>query len=673
MRKSWLIIILISAVPYSGNTQLSKDSLLNIISDQKHNVEELRAYVKLANEYLRTDIQKTKTLCYQALPIAFTLNAYDLQSSLYSLLTNAHTNTANTDSALIYLQLLKDLSVNNPGQYKVIFNYYSTAGLYYKKHGNYKDALPFMIKAANISYKQNDTEQTAGQFLNIGNTYMQIGDYKNALKFHLQSLKLFESIDNKRGISFCYQSISNDFIELKQYKKALHYAQQSLSIKQNLKDTRGLGTTYRILGKIYYGISEHDKALDYYSQALKLSQEMQVKTEEGKIYLDIAKLYNNIRELGKAKQFYQQGIDFAKATGDTAALVIAETELMQLHANLLKEKEKETTLINNLNNVIRRGDKNDEVDFYKHLTEHYELNNDFAKAFEYNKKYNLKKDSLSNAQIQYEIHQLEEQYRNELKENEIALLKKDQLLNNVKMQKQKSLQYGTVALLILFVIIGLLLFNRFRIINRNKRLLEMEKVRNNIAKDLHDDIGSTLSSINIISGIMYKQAENGIIDTTGLKKIKDNSAAIMESMSDIVWAINPQNDTVEKVIYKMKEFASELLDPLNIHFSFIEKGNLSTLHLDAQKRKDLYMVFKETINNAAKYSFCKNIEIILQYDGQSLQLEIKDDGKGFDLLQVKKGNGLRNMDERVRSMEGSLQYTTKEGKGTFVQMDVPVT
>jgi signal transduction histidine kinase len=673
MRKSWLIIILLSAIPYFGKAQLSKDSLIAIISAQNNNVEELSAYIKLASEYLRTDIQKTKSLCYQALPLANQLNALMHQSSFYSLLISAHTNTANTDSAQYYLQLLKELSLKHPDQYKVRYNYYSTAGLYYKKHGNYKDALPLMIMAAEISAKMNDAENTAGQYLNIGNTYMQIGNYKNALKYHLQALKLFESLDNKRGISFCYQNIGNDFIELKQYEKALNYAQQSLTIKLNLKDTRGIGTAYRALGKIYAGISQHNTALDYYSKALKLSQDMQVKTEEAKIYLDIAKLYGGIKEPEKAKQYYQQGIDLARATGDTAALLSAETELMQLQASLLKEKEKETMLINNLNNVISRGDKNDEADFYKHLAEHYELNSDFAKALDYNKKYYLKKDSLSNAQLQFEINQLEEQYKNELKENEIVLLKKDQLINNVKIQKQKSLQYGTVALLVLIVIIGFLLFNRFRIVNRNKRLLEMEKVRNNIAKDLHDDIGSTLSSINIMSGVMYKQAENGIIDTIGLKKIKENSAAIMESMSDIVWAINPQNDTVEKIISKMKEFASELLDPLNIQFSFIERGNLNSLQLDAQKRRDLYMVFKETINNAAKYSSCKNIEIILQYDGQSLQLEIKDDGKGFDLLHVKKGNGLKNMDERVRSMEGSLHYTTKEGKGTFIQMEVPVT
>jgi two-component system, NarL family, sensor histidine kinase UhpB len=673
MRKSWLKILLFSALPFIGNAQLSKDSLLNIISAKNNNVEELRAYVRLADEYMRTDIPKAKALCYQALFLSHQLNDFYLRSSLFSLLTTAHTNTANTDSAQFYLQLLKELSQKHPDQMKIQANYYSTAGLFNKRQGNYKDALPLMIKSADISVKRNETENTAGQFLNIGNTYMQIGDYKNALKYHLQALKLFESIDHKRGISFCYQNISNDFIQLKEYKKALQYAQQSLSIKQNIKDSRGIGTAYRVLGKIHAGISQYDKALDYFLKALKVSQDMQVKTEEAQIHLDIANLYGNNNEPEKAKQYYQQGIDIAKTTGDTAALVLAETKLMQLQVNLVKEKEKESTLINNLNNVIRRGDKNDEVDFYKHLSDHYELNNHFEKALEYNKKYFLKKDSLSNAQLQFEIHQLEEQYKNELKENEIALLKKDQLLNNVKLQKQKSLQYGTVTLLVLIVIIALLIFHRYRFINKNNRLLEMEKVRNNIAKDLHDDIGSTLSSINIMSGIMYKQAENGIIDTGGLKKIKENSAAIMESMSDIVWAINPQNDTVEKVIYKMKEFASELLDPLNIRYSFIEKGNLAALHLDAQKRKDLYMVFKETINNAAKYSLCKNIDIILQYDGQSLQLEIKDDGIGFNPLQVKKGNGLKNMDERVRSMEGTLQYTTKEGTGTYVQMDVPVT
>lgn len=227
--------------------------------------------------------------------------------------------------------------------------------------------------------------------------------------------------------------------------------------------------------------------------------------------------------------------------------------------------------------------------------------------------------------------------------------------------------------LILLVLIGFLIINRYRVVQRAKRLVEMEKLRNNISRDLHDDIGSTLTSINILSKVTLQQTDGNLMVRSNLQKIKEHSSTIMESMSDIVWAINPQNDTLEKIIFRMKEFAAEILDPLNIEYTFIEEGDFSGVRLDVNKRKDLYLVFKEAVNNAAKYSNCKNVKVVLQHKAQIMHLEVTDDGKGFDEQQVKKGNGLRNIQERAKAMFASLQFTSSAGMGTTIQLSIPIT
>ena len=131
-------------------------------------------------------------------------------------------------------------------------------------------------------------------------------------------------------------------------------------------------------------------------------------------------------------------------------------------------------------------------------------------------------------------------------------------------------------------------------------------VRNNIARDLHDDIGSTLSSINIMSQLAIQEnarLSNGQENAgTHLKKIANHSASMMEKMSDIVWSINPKNDSIEQVVIKMKEFAAEMLEPKNIDYSFEIEDSIMALKLDVQKRKNIFLIFKEAINNAAKYS-----------------------------------------------------------------------
>jgi signal transduction histidine kinase len=132
----------------------------------------------------------------------------------------------------------------------------------------------------------------------------------------------------------------------------------------------------------------------------------------------------------------------------------------------------------------------------------------------------------------------------------------------------------------------------------------------------------------------------------------------MESMSDIVWAINPLNDTVEKIIYRMREFAAEILEPLNIKFQFKETGDIAAAKLDPAKRKDFFLIYKEAINNAAKYSHCSNIDIVIKYDGKNLQMNITDDGQGFDEAISRKGNGIRNIRQRAKEMPALLHYHT---------------
>ena len=224
------------------------------------------------------------------------------------------------------------------------------------------------------------------------------------------------------------------------------------------------------------------------------------------------------------------------------------------------------------------------------------------------------------------------------------------------------------------LLIGFLVVNRYRIVQRASRVIEMERMRNTIARDLHDDIGSTLTSINILSKVALEQQQNGNpMMNASMQKIKDRSSSIMESMSDIVWAINPQNDTFEKIIFRMKEFTAELLDPLNINYSFKEEGNFSDIKMDIKKRKDFYLLFKEAINNAAKYSQCKNLYIDVKEDTQLLHLGVTDDGIGFNEKVVKNGNGLINMRERAAAMAATINIKSEPGNGAQIMLDVSIT
>jgi signal transduction histidine kinase len=148
---------------------------------------------------------------------------------------------------------------------------------------------------------------------------------------------------------------------------------------------------------------------------------------------------------------------------------------------------------------------------------------------------------------------------------------------------------------------------------------------------------------------------------------------MMENMSDIVWSINPKNDSIEQVVLKMKEFAGEILEPKDIEHAFEIDTSIVHLKFDVEKRKNLFLIFKEAVNNAAKYSEGSKVLIALSVKNDRLLFSIFDNGKGFDVNEITQGNGLINMKERAASMGGKLSQSSHPGNGTRVELDMPIT
>lgn len=200
-----------------------------------------------------------------------------------------------------------------------------------------------------------------------------------------------------------------------------------------------------------------------------------------------------------------------------------------------------------------------------------------------------------------------------------------------------------------------------------------ERIRLKIARDLHDEMGSTLTSINIISKMAMEEAAGQPELQEQLQKIKDHSARVMDSMSEIVWAINPANDSFEKTILRMKEFATEILEPAGINVFFNEEEGLSRMQLDIEKRKEIYMIFKEVITNAAKYSDATEVHVQFRDDAGRLLMRVVDNGKGFDLHAAASGNGLKNMRTRAAQLQAEFTLESIEGTGTAIQLIAPIT
>lgn len=196
----------------------------------------------------------------------------------------------------------------------------------------------------------------------------------------------------------------------------------------------------------------------------------------------------------------------------------------------------------------------------------------------------------------------------------------------------------------------------------------LEKLRNRIAMDLHDEVGSSISTIAIYSKIMQDQIGSVDFDNKPLvHKINVFAEEIMESMNDIVWSINTKNDAFETIGSRIRMHATQLLEPkgYTIHFEFSEA--LNRLKIGMEKRRELYLIYKEVLNNIAKYANGENVWISLAIVNNLVQLTIKDDGAGFDVKDIpNKGNGLMNIKNRAALIKGKLSINSQPGNGTEI-------
>jgi signal transduction histidine kinase len=195
-----------------------------------------------------------------------------------------------------------------------------------------------------------------------------------------------------------------------------------------------------------------------------------------------------------------------------------------------------------------------------------------------------------------------------------------------------------------------------------------------IARDLHDEIGSTLTSINILSKVSQRNlSKDDARAAELLDKVIDQSQQIQQNMSDIVWAIKPDNDRIGNMTVRMREYLSHTLEPKDILIEFRADDPAMQTSLSMQGRRDFFLIFKEAVNNIAKYSRCKHAEILLSRHNGHISLVIRDDGVGFDVLTKRSANGLKNMIQRAELMKGSLQITSSPGQGTEIRLSVPAT
>lgn len=579
---------------------------------------------------------------------------------------------------------------------------YNELGFILEKSGRYEEATQYNLIAIKLFEKSGNISESANTLGNQAVIYYKLGRKEDALRLFKQSAKVRNSIGDIKGLAATYGNIATVYMPINEDSADKYYSLQLLNAqKSGIQANIGQAYTNNIALKRKQ--SKFSEALEFETKAIRLFSEMGDKEKLGMRYISAGGLYHKLddslkaekhfaiaEQIGRAlkskpmlqelylrkSQFYQERKDFARALEYIESYHIYKDSLIN---------EKTATNIAELELKFETAEKDNEISRLRSASEIQRLELEHRQALlNGNQLEALKKEQAilllkQDQKLKEEDIKLKEELLKRqalvVKNNEqqLKIADQEQQLKNQELQREKLIRQIIIATLLLAVVVVFILFGRYQL----KRKLEEQKkilaIRDNISKDLHDEIGSTLTSINILSNISQQAFAKDPLQAKGfLQKISEQTKMIQQNMSDIVWALRPGNEAVENLEVRMREFAAQTLEADNIKTRFNFDHELHNQSFSHEVRKDLLLIYKEAVNNIIKHAQATVVEIALEREVQMIRLTIKDNGTGNQFSgNLSSGTGTKTMQQRAKAIGGNLTIDRKND-GTTVTLEVPL-
>lgn len=561
-------------------------------------------------------------------------------------------------------------------------------GNMYRRRSQTEKALECYLTSQEISRKLNDTFAMAVNHNNIGNLYNNEGKYLKAITHLMASLKLFEESGNKARAASVMISIGNAYADQKMPEKALYYYQTSLKSKQQLHDSVGIISNLVNIGALYYDKHEYDLALASFKQGLTLSQQAGFGRGVFTCLNNIGQILYQQGRYRECLEYQEQSLAIRRKDGDKVDIAYSLTELGNVHLKLNETGKalgyfrealplaKEMNSFENLAGV------------YDGLANAYGILGEHGKANQYMKLFMQFKDSLYNENTANQAAELETKYQTEKKDLEISRQNLELQNASLEITRKNTLLILLVFAIVAFAGFGYLFYNRYKLkqkalLNaellaqqelRNKAIIEAEeKERIRIARDLHDGIGQQMSAVK-----MQLSAFESDLNLQNPAQ-KDQMSVMLSLVDEAVKEVRSvSHNMMPNALLKsgisaaFREFVNKLSSSGSIKIDLQITG--LTGRLESTTETVLYRLLQECVSNIIKHAEATEISIQLLKHDRHLNMIIEDNGKGFDTGKMNEltGIGLKNMVSRVQFLNGSVYFDSYPGKGTTVNIDIPV-
>jgi two-component system sensor histidine kinase UhpB len=548
------------------------------------------------------------------------------------------------------------------GEIGVAYNNLST--VYYTLNDMSK-AIEYAKKSLVYREKVGDVARLSVGCCNLSQFYNNINTSEAERYLQLCVQYATQSKQESRMVH-SYVTAANFYNARDKLSEALEYELKVINLlEKSKKDPAMLARRYMAAGTLS-GHLNPDSAvtISYFKKSLAVLQSINDRVNLKDYYLQLSNYYIGNKRYAEAYDNYRKHIMYRDSIlSDNTRTSIAEIATRY-------ETEKKDNEISRLNTAqrireLQIGKQNALI--AGNLLEGQKRENEIELL--------SKAKELQELRIKQQDEQLEKQMllaRNN--EQQLLLKEAEKKLQQKQLRNSHLVRNMILAAGGLLALLGYFLFNRYQLRRKIQEQEALLAVRNNIAKDLHDEIGSTLTSIKILSEVSGRNLHRDHSKTSSfLQKITEQSAAVQQGISDIVWSVKPENDKLENMVIRMREYVAQTLESRNICTVINIDEKVLDRTLDMNQRRDFFLIFKESVNNIAKYADATEVQIKLEKRNNDLQMHVIDNGKGFDVSRETSSSGLKNMRSRAVSLKGTMDIHSGQGKGSTIILTIPAT
>ncbi|HJW31650.1 MAG TPA: tetratricopeptide repeat protein [Saprospiraceae bacterium] len=518
----------------------------------------------------------------------------------------------------------------------------------------------------------------------LGNAYMARGDLQSAMKCYLDALAIAEKIVNETVQMVCLGNLANINNSLRNYKEAIAYQRRAFEIAVKNNQAEQVANSFLSIGASYRDQLILDSAAFYFRRSVQwftifgYRQGIAIATSDlGATMMQLNQIDSGMYYLRVAKaEFISLNDSFNIAS---TALLMGSMWRVIPEANRSRSKMLEALKEFLTCQAITEHNKlNDlRMNCYRELCLLHEALGNETEAFNYLKRYTNLSDTIRSQQYTKQMAEMQTKYESEKKETEIAKLNAEKLLGVEKISHQRVLNYSLLAMAGLILASGSVVFRNVqkkRVAEQQVAVLEkqnaIESMRTKIASDVHDEMGANLTRLGLNAQQLLQDPAIPPKGKQLVEKMALQSKDIITGMREIIWASNPANDNLKSMLGFMRQYIDRFFDGTNIRPLVNFPHDVGEVTLHPEVRRNLFLILKESLNNAVKYSGSDRIDIDFRNENESFNLNIKDYGKGIDdQNQDAFSNGLHNMKMRADLIHSFFKLITAPGQGVQISVE----